>query len=412
MVKAKTSKGKSSQNLPKPKEEPLENTIAPLDQSSVHIGDFDIEVLIEPAIKHLNEISAEGLSLLILTNNREKAIKLKGKVKELTKNTSLATQMLIKGNNPSIEMAKLENPGQIFIATGKKILFHIENASRKLNFQGLKYVFIDDFGSFAENPSVIGEIYEKIPSQAVTKVANHDKSQGLSDFISKFLGNCQVYEKKMQFSMPNAIQKYVKVEPEDKFLLLYTFLFRNKARKTIVFLQSSLQAKYYKKILKILDITVYAAHSLKSEAKIRSSWTSFIENSSGILILTFETMKLLEKTPCDTIILYDFADFSWYLRFMSEKVHDGTKAIWFTDNNEEAKLKAKGLVMEKMTFEKNKMINVQGRIEKMVQKNYAVHRAAREAYRDYILSVVEKDCHKVAKSFGLDRAPLVNGLRD
>jgi outer membrane cobalamin receptor len=123
-------------------------------------------------------------------------------------------------------------------------------------------------------------------------------------------------------------------------------------------------------------------------------------------------MKLLEKTPCDTIILYDFADFSWYLRFMSEKVHDGTKAIWFTDDNEETRLKAKGLVMEKMTFEKNKMINVQGRIEKMVQKNYAVHRAAREAYRDYILSVVEKDCHKVAKSFGLDRAPLVNGLRD
>jgi hypothetical protein len=68
--------------------------------------------------------------------------------------------------------------------------------------------------------------------------------------------------------------------------------------------------------------------------------------------------------------------------------------------------------MSPLTLKQNRLLNVQEKIEKCIEKNYDVYKAAHHAYRNFILSSGLRDFHNIAKSFGLPRAPLVNGLND
>jgi len=70
-------------------------------------------------------------------------------------------------------------------------------------------------------------------------------------------------------------------------------------------------------------------------------------------------------------------------------------------------------------FPKNKIANVQAQLEKLLEKNYYLHRSARDAYRSYlqayashalkdIFNVHALDLEKVAKGLGFSAPPKVN----
>ena len=75
--------------------------------------------------------------------------------------------------------------------------------------------------------------------------------------------------------------------------------------------------------------------------------------------------------------------------------------------------------MNEFEFPSNKLANVQNQFEKLVAKNYFLHRSARDAYKSYLHAYSShslKDCfevnaldlQKVAVAFGLKAPPRVN----
>jgi len=82
-------------------------------------------------------------------------------------------------------------------------------------------------------------------------------------------------------------------------------------------------------------------------------------------------------------------------------------------------LKHAKVTLNEYEFPSNKIANVQSQLEKLIEKNYYLHRSAREAYRSYLLAyashshkeifdVHSLDLTRVVKAFGFDNPPKVN----
>lgn len=82
-------------------------------------------------------------------------------------------------------------------------------------------------------------------------------------------------------------------------------------------------------------------------------------------------------------------------------------------------LKELKVPLSKYEFELNKIANVQVQLEKLVEKNFYLNRASREAYKSYlqaylshslkdIFNVHALDLTRVAKSFGFSNPPKVD----
>ena len=81
-------------------------------------------------------------------------------------------------------------------------------------------------------------------------------------------------------------------------------------------------------------------------------------------------------------------------------------------------LKLNKVTLNEYTFPANKIVNVQAKLESVVEKNYYLHNSARMAYKSYISSYMShqlRDCYnvhdldllKVAKSFGFTVPPKI-----
>merc|ERR1712072_905383 len=70
-------------------------------------------------------------------------------------------------------------------------------------------------------------------------------------------------------------------------------------------------------------------------------------------------------------------------------------------------------------FPSNKLVNIQSQLERVIEKNYHLHRSSRDAYRSYLhayaahglkdcFNVQELDLGQVAKAFGFGAPPKVD----
>merc|ERR1711959_869611 len=81
-------------------------------------------------------------------------------------------------------------------------------------------------------------------------------------------------------------------------------------------------------------------------------------------------------------------------------------------------LRATGVSLNEYSFPANKICNVQAQLERLVEKNYHLHKASRDAYRSYLhayaahslkecFNVSKLDLAKVAKCFGFSAPPKI-----
>jgi ATP-dependent RNA helicase DDX18/HAS1 len=82
-------------------------------------------------------------------------------------------------------------------------------------------------------------------------------------------------------------------------------------------------------------------------------------------------------------------------------------------------LKAAKIPLNEYDFPPNKLANVQSQLEKLVEKNYYLHQAGKDAMRGYLLAynshslkdafnIHALDLKAVARSFGFSQPPRVN----
>lgn len=116
-------------------------------------------------------------------------------------------------------------------------------------------------------------------------------------------------------------QGYVVCPSEKRFLLLFTFLKKNKKKKIMVFFSSCLSVKFHNELLNYIDLPVMCIHGKQKQAKRTTVFFQFCNAESGILLCTDVAARGLDIPDVDWIVQYDPPDDPKVLKFYNSFLH-------------------------------------------------------------------------------------------
>merc|ERR1719461_2574879 len=117
-----------------------------------------------------------------------------------------------------------------------------------------------------------------------------------------------VHDKDENATVKGLIQGYVCVEMAQKFLLLFSFLKRNRKKKIIVFFSTCKATKFYAELLNYIDLPVLELHGQLKQKKRTATFFEFKNLKHGVLLCTNVAARGIDIPKVDWIIQFDPAD--------------------------------------------------------------------------------------------------------
>lgn len=103
-------------------------------------------------------------------------------------------------------------------------------------------------------------------------------------------------------------QGYVIIQADKKFLLLFTFLQKHKAKKIMVFFSSCNSVKFHADLLNYVDVPVLSIHGRQKQQKRLNTFYEFTNADKGVLLCTDVAARGLDIPKVDWIVQYDPPD--------------------------------------------------------------------------------------------------------
>ncbi|PWN89108.1 DEAD-domain-containing protein [Acaromyces ingoldii] len=374
-----------------------------------------------------------GTGAIVISPTRELALQIFGVAKELMAHGHHQTFGIIMGGaNRKAEADKLGKGVNLIIATPGRLLDHMQNTPNFV-FSNLKTLCIDEADRILE----IG--FEDEMRQIVKLLPNAEARQSML-FSATQTTKVQdlarislrpgplyinVHADLAASTVSRLEQGYVVCDSDKRFLLLFTFLKRNKGKKVIVFMSSCNGVKYHAELLNYIDVPVLDLHGKQKQQKRTATFFEFCNAPHGILLCTDVAARGLDIPKVDWIIQFDPPDDPRdYIHRVGRTARAGKegKSLMFLLPSELGFLrflKVAKVPLNEYQFPTSKVANVQGQLEKLISKNYYLHQSAKDGYRSYlqayasyslkrIFDVHALDLAKVAKAFGFSVPPRVN----
>lgn len=373
-----------------------------------------------------------GTGTLIISPTRELAMQTFKVLKALMKNHSQTYGLLIGGVDKRDEAAKLAKGVNIVVATPGRLLDHMKNTD-KFSFQNLKCLVIDeadkilDIG-FEED---MKRILSMLSEDRQTMLFSATITAKTNDLVQRAIKRNPVHvgiedEKDELATVQGLEQGYVIVKSQSRFMILYTFLRKNRKKKIMVFLSSCDAVKFYYELFNYIDLPVMALHGKQKQTVRTRTFSQFCKAQTGTLLCTDIAARGLDIPNVDWIVQYDPPDDpKEYIHRVGRTARGSNKKgnallivrpeeLGFLKYLEKAKIP-----LQEYEISEKKVANIQEQLMKLVAKNYALNTSAKNAYRSYIRSynshklkdifdVKTLDLVAVANSFGFEHPPPVD----
>jgi ATP-dependent RNA helicase DDX18/HAS1 len=217
-----------------------------------------------------------------------------------------------------------------------------------------------------------------------TALFSATQTQNVADLARLAIQQTPVYVAAQQNADSSTVktleQGFVVCESDKRFLLLFTFLKKNRKKKVIVFFSSCNSVKYHSELLNYIDLPVMDLHGDQKQNKRTATFFEYCSASSGILLCTDVAARGLDIPAVDWIVQFDPPDEpKAYIHRVGRTARAGGsgKALLFLQPQELAFLKylrqAK-VPLSEYEFPPSKLANVQAQLEKLVSKNYYLHK--------------------------------------
>jgi ATP-dependent RNA helicase DDX18/HAS1 len=390
-----------------------------------------VEILLKANFKQRN-----GTGAIVITPTRELALQIYGEVKRLCAHHSLSHGLVIGGADRKTEATKLSKGVNLLIATPGRLLDHLKS-TKGFAFKNLQILIVDEADRILEIgfEKELREIIETLPKKRQTMLFSATQTQKVQDITRVVTTSPQdgkpIYigvDDKEEFATRDTLEQgYVICSSDQRFLLLYTFLKKNRNKKVIVFFSTCSAVTFYAELLNYVDIPVLALHGKLKQNKRTATFFEFANCEHGALLSTDVAARGLDIPAVDWIIQFDPPnDPREYIHRVGRTARGvgdvRGKALLFLLPQELSYLKylkAARVPIKEYEFPPNKIAKVQTQLEALVEKNYYLHRSAREAYRSYVqayaqatlknvFNVHSLDLLQVAKSFGFTVPPKVS----
>lgn len=382
-------------------------------------------------IYKLKFMPRNGTGCIIISPTRELSMQTFGVLKELMKYHYHTYGLLMGGANRQTEAQKLGKGVNIVVATPGRLLDHLQNTPDFL-YKNLQCLIIDeadrilDIG-FEEELKQIINILPKRRQTMLFSATQTKKTEALTMLALKkepvYVG---VDDEKEKATVEGLEQGYVVCPSDKRFLLLFTFLKKNRKRKVMVFFSSCMSVKYHHELLNYIDLSVMCIHGKQKQTKRTTTFFQFCNASSGILLCTDVAARGLDIPDVDWIVQYDPPDDP------KEYIHRVGRTARGEGSSGHALLilrpeelgflrylKQARVPVNEFDFSWNKISDIQLQLEKLISKNYFLNMSAKEAFKAYvraydshhlkqIFNVETLDLAQVAKSFGFIVPPAVD----
>ncbi|KAJ7128992.1 P-loop containing nucleoside triphosphate hydrolase protein [Mycena crocata] len=387
-----------------------------------------------PAVELLHRLKFKpmnGTGIIIVSPTRELALQIFGVAKDIMQFHSQTCGIVMGGANMRAEQDKLTKGVSLLVATPGRLLDHLMN-TKGFVFRNLKALVIDEADrileiGFEEQMKKIISILPTENRQSMLFSATQTTKVADLARISLRPGSVSVdIDGEEQTSTVDTLaQGYVVCQSDQRFLLLYTFLSKNRKKKVIVFFSSCNSVKYHAELLNYIDVPVLELHGKQKQQKRTTTFFEFINAPSGILVCTDVAARGLDIPQVDWIVQFDPPDDPRdYIHRVGRTARAGKsgKSLLFLLESELGflrYLKQAKVPLNEFSFPGNRIANIQSQLEKLLQKNYYLHQSAKDGYRSYLQSyasyslkevfnVNSLDLAKVGKSFGFAVPPRVN----
>jgi len=316
------------------------------------------------------------------------------------------------------------------VATPGRLLDHL-SSTKGFVFTNLQVLTIDEADrileiGFEEDMRAIVKLLPTTNRQ--TALFSATQTQNVADLARLAIQHKPVYVAAQETSESSTVltleQGFVVCESQNRFLLLFTFLKKNRNKKVIVFFSSCNSVKYHSELLNYIDLPVLDLHGDQKQNKRTATFFDFCSASTGVLLCTDVAARGLDIPAVDWIVQFDPPDEpKAYIHRVGRTARAGGRgrALLFLLPQELAflkYLKKAKVPLSEYEFPPSKLANVQAQLEKLVAKNYYLHKSARDAYRSYLHSynshalkdvydVGGLDLAGVAHSFGFENPPKV-----
>ncbi|XP_068120895.1 ATP-dependent RNA helicase DDX18 [Hyperolius riggenbachi] len=387
-----------------------------------------------PAIElvyKLRFMPRNGTGVLILSPTRELAMQTYGVLKELMAHHVHTYGLIMGGSNRSAEAQKLANGVNIVVATPGRLLDHMQNTPGFM-YKNLQCLVIDEADRILEVgfEQEMKQIIGLLPKRRQTMLFSATQTRKVEDLARISLKKEPLYvgvdDHKDTATVDGLEQGYVVCPSEKRFLLLFTFLKKNRKKKMMVFFSSCMSVKFHYELLNYIDLPVMAIHGKQKQTKRTTTFFQFCNADSGILLCTDVAARGLDIPEVDWIVQYDPPDDpKEYIHRVGRTARgiDGRGHALLILRPEEIGflryLKQARVPLSEFEFSWSKISDIQSQLEKLIEKNYYLHKSAQEAYKAYIraydshshkqiFDVNTLNLPKVCLSFGFRVPPYVD----
>ncbi|XP_029386459.1 ATP-dependent RNA helicase DDX18 [Echeneis naucrates] len=382
-------------------------------------------------IYKLRFMPRNGTGVVILSPTRELAMQTYGVLKELMTHHVHTFGLIMGGSNRSAEAQKLANGVNILVATPGRLLDHLQNTPGFM-FKNLQCLIIDEADRILEVgfEEELKQIIKLLPKKRQTMLFSATQTRKVEDLARISLKKEPLYvgvdDNKDSATVEGLEQGYVVCPSEKRFLLLFTFLKKNRKKKLMVFFSSCMSVKFHYELLNYIDLPVMAIHGKQKQTKRTTTFFQFCNADSGILLCTDVAARGLDIPEVDWIVQYDPPDDpKEYIHRVGRTARgiNGRGHALLILRPEELGflrfLKQAKVPLSEFEFSWSKISDIQSQLEKLIEKNYYLHKSAQEAYKSYvraydshslkqIYSVNTLNLPMVALSFGFKVPPYVD----
>jgi ATP-dependent RNA helicase DDX18/HAS1 len=183
----------------------------------------------------------QGTGAIIISPTRELSLQIYGVLRDIMDNTGFPQThgLVIGGANRRSEAEKLAKGVNILVATPGRLLDHLQNTPG-FNYQRLQMLVIDEADRILEQgfEEDMHQIIKLLPKQRQTILFSATQTRKVEDLARlsiqgtpKYVG---VHDDSAVATVDGLQQGYVLCPAEKRFLLLYTFLKKNKNKKVMV----------------------------------------------------------------------------------------------------------------------------------------------------------------------------------
>ena len=375
-----------------------------------------------------------GTGAIIMSPTRELAMQIYGVCKELLGDTSTLTYGLIMGGaNRKTEAERLRKGVNIIIATPGRLLDHLQN-SQGFVTRNLLVFCMDEADRILEIgfEDDLRAIVKMLPKERQTMLFSATQTKKVEDLARLAINPktaiyVEVESNRKEATAENLEQGYVTCPSDKRFLLLFTFLKKNKNKKIMVFLSSCNSVKFHAELLNYIDIPVLDIHGRQKQVKRTTTFFQFQKAKTATLLCTDVAARGLDIPEVDWIIQFDPPDDPReYVHRVGRTARGATgsgRALMFLTPQETGFLRylqaAARVTLNEYEFPTNKIANVQSQLQSLIEKNYYLNKSARDAYRSYLLAyashshreiynVHELDLQAVGLAFGFSTPPRVD----